>query len=111
MSNRLTGGIEFNFQPADFANLLGLPQGHQVTNKAADLHWLDWLLTKGDTVIVKGYSYEPSGKGRSGGGSMKTGGFFRIDPSYSGTTINNFITRAFVGRETQLAKILSSFLR
>ena len=111
ISKKLSGGIEFNFQSNDFANLLGLPEGHLVTEMGADLHWLDWLLTKGDTVIIKGYTYKPSTEGRSRGGTMELGGFFRVDPKYSGKQDNNFITRAFEGRDKQLSKILYSFLR
>ena len=111
ITNKLKGGIEFNFQSSDFANLLGLSEGHQITKLGLDLHWLDWLLTKGDTTIIQGYRYEPSLEGRSRGGTMKKGGFFRVNPKYSGTTSDNFITRAFEGREVQLASILSNFLR
>ena len=111
ISKTLSGGIEFNFQSNNFANLLGLPEGHQVTEMGSDLHWLDWLLTKGDTVIIKGYTYRPSTEGRSRGGTMEIGGFFRVDPKYSGKQDNNFITRAFEGRDKQLSKILYGFLR
>ena len=111
ISNKLKGGVEFGFQSKDMANLLGLPEGHQFTEHGADLHWLDWLLTKGDTTVVTGFTYEPSLEGRSRGGSMKKGGFFRVNPSYSGTISNNFITRAFTGKESQIASILSSLLR
>ena len=116
----LTGGIEFSFQSRTFSNLLGLSDGHVIADLGGDLHWLDWLLTKGDAVIVVGYFYKPSSKGRSGGGTMKEGGMFRVDPFYSGTTENNFITRALLGtrhaglskaREVQLSTILSSLLR
>ena len=110
ISDTLKGGIEFNFQPDNFANLLGLAEGHQVTEMGSDLHWLDWLLTKGDTVIIKGYTYRPSTEGRSRGGTMELGGFFRVDPKYSGTKENNFITRSFEGRDKVLNKILASFL-
>jgi hypothetical protein len=111
VSNKLTGGIVFNFQSTSFSNLLGLPQGHVIADFGGSLHWLDWLLTKGDTIIITGYFYKPGRKGRSGGGTMKEGGFFRVNPRFSGTVENNFITRAFLGREKQLSILLSSFLR
>jgi hypothetical protein len=107
----LKGGVVFNFQSSTFSNLLGLVDGHVVADLGGDLHWLDWLLTKGDTTIIKGYYYKPSGKGRSGGGTMDIGGSFRVDPSFSGTTENNFITRAFRDRDDQLEDILSDLLR
>ena len=109
-SPTLSGSIEFGFQSKDFANLLGLPEGHQYTELGGDLHWLDWLLMKGDTTIVKGYSYKPSTKGRSRGGTMALGGVFRVNPRYSGSADNNFITRAFLGRNKELTTMLSYLL-
>ena len=111
VSSRLQGAVEFNFQSTDFVNLLNLGDGHQRTELGADLHWLDWLLTKGDIVIIKGYHYEPSSGGRSRGGTMGQSGFFRVDPQYSGTETDNFITRAFLGREREISQILVSLLR
>jgi len=110
ISRKLTGSVTFHFQPKDFAELLGLPEGHQFTEVGTDLHWLEWLLLKGDLVVVKGYVYEPSHKGRSGGGTMGIGGVFRVPPQFSGTVDDNFITRAFLGRDKELARILTSFL-
>jgi hypothetical protein len=110
ISNRLEGGVTFRFQPKDFVDILGLPQGHQMTEMGVDLPWLEWLLLKGDAVVVKGYLYQPSSSGRSGGGTMDIGGVFRVAPQFSGTADDNFITRAFFGRDKDLAKILTSFL-
>lgn len=113
-NNSLTsGGIKVNFQPADFSRLLSIPEGH-VIYENGDLHWLQWLLQRGDEVIVTNYEYNPkSGFGRSGLGSMKSGGFFRVPPQYSGTSDNNFITRALIGRrqEQEIALILKDALR
>lgn len=110
IDKRLRGTIEFSFQPSDFSNLLGLEEGHQITEKGTDLHWLDWLLTKGDSVIVIGYSYSTDDRGRSGLGTMKKGGSFRVNPSYSGTPNNNFITKALNIREKEVVKILGDIL-
>jgi hypothetical protein len=106
------GGIEINIQPDNFANLIGLPQGHS-TYLGGDLHWLDWLLNRGDEIIVVGYQYNPqTGLGRSKLGNMKSGGSFRVPPQFSGTQDNNFITRSLVGaeQEKQIAKIFEKIL-
>lgn len=106
------GGLELNFQPASFSNLLSLPEGHTVYEDG-DLHWLKWLLKLGDTAIVTNFQYNPvTGLGRSGLGNMIPGGFFRVPPQFSGTDNNNFITRAFIGsnQEKQLASILAKIL-
>ncbi len=86
VSSRLQGAVEFNFQSTDFVNLLNLGDGHQRTELGA------------------------SG-GRSRGGTMGQSGFFRVDPQYSGTETDNFITRAFLGREREISQILVSLLR
>jgi hypothetical protein len=106
----LRGSVTFKFQPQDNANLLALKEGHQITEKGADLHWLDWLLTKGDSVIVIGYRYSPRESGRGGRGIMKKGGTFRVNPKYSGIIGNNFVSKAFIGREQQVVKIIEDSL-
>ena len=59
------------------------------------MDWLDWLINRGDEIIVSQFGFESAGgKGRSGGGKMKKGGSWRISPQYAGTVDDNFITRA-----------------
>ena len=106
INDNLSGGIEIQCQPKQFLNLLGLSEGHVRTEKGADLHWLDWLLTLGDKTIVIGYEYKPGTGGRSGGGTMTKGMAFRVSPSYSGTIEDNFITRAFSNKEKEVSSIL-----
>jgi len=111
-SNNLKGGLELQFQQADFNNLLSLREGHTIY-QGGDLHWLDWLLKRGDAIIVANYQYNPStGLGRSGLGNMIGGGSFRVPPQFSGTSDNNFITRALVGpaQEQQITDILQKIL-
>ncbi len=106
INNTFKGKIEFNFQPKHFFNLLSLPGGHVITMKGSDLHWLDWLLTHGDTTIIMGYEYEAVSSGRSGGGVMNTGGVWRVPPEFSGTDTNNFVTRSFKFREKEISQVL-----
>jgi len=110
LSSNFSGEIVFNFQEKSLSNLIGLGEGHQITAFGEDLHWLDWLITKGDTIIVKGFFYQPSNKGRSGGGTMKIGGSFRVPPEHAGTAGNNFITRAFAGKEKEVSNVLTQLL-
>jgi hypothetical protein len=96
-------GLEVNFQPSDFVNLLSLSSGH-TAYEGGDLHWLNWLLTAGDQIIITNYQYNPqSGLGRSGLGNMIPGGIFRVPPQFSGTENNNFITRALIGSTQEKA--------
>lgn len=108
----LRGGVDVSFQPSNFQNLLSLSSGH-TTILNGDLHWLNWLLTFGDTVIVTGYDYNAeTGIGRSGLGNMQEGGSWRVPPEFSGTLQNNFVTRALIGKQQEetIAKIFKEVL-
>ncbi len=110
--NLTGGGFELQIQQNDFANLLALPQGHTIYS-GGDLHWLEWMLLRGDEIIVVGYEYNPkTGLGRTGLGNMVPGKGFRVPPQYSGTKDNNFITRAFIGTEQEqdITKIFKKVL-
>ena len=108
-NDSLKGGIEVNVQPSNFTNLLSLGSGHLVYDKG-DLHWLSWLLTFGDSIIVVGYEYNPeTGLGRANLGNMVEGGSWRVPPEFSGTIQNNFITRALVGEKQ--AKTIADIFR
>ena len=112
-NNLKQGGVYIYFQPSNFVNLLNLPEGHTMYAKG-DLHWLQWLLKRGDEIIVAGYEFEGrSGRGRSGLGYMTIGGSFRVPPQFSGTTDNNFISRALVGKsqEHAISNILMGALK
>jgi len=111
-NNKLQGGITVEFQPANFLNILSIPQGH-TSISGGDLHWMDWLLKRGDNIIIVNYQYDPkSGVGRSGLGRMISGGAFRVPPQFSGTDTNNFITRALIGQaqESAIAAIFRNVL-
>ena len=99
----LTGGIDLNFQPNDFKNLLGLPEGF--VREYPEGHWLNMLLNMGMSTIITGYRYKPGFGGRSGGGIMTPGSSWRVPPQYAGTSGNNFVTRAFMGREKEITSL------
>ena len=97
----LSGGINITCQPADFRNIMGLgisPVKYQSKKykRQVSLDWLDWLLFKGDKIIVSGYRVQRGSQGRSGLAKMKgkRGSMWRVDPAYSGSVDDNFITRA-----------------
>lgn len=110
--DNLNGDLIINIQPTTFQNLLALSDG-SVIYQDGTLHWLEWLLLRGDEIIVAGYQYNPtSGLGRSKLGNMIDGASFRVPPQYSGTIDNNFVTRALNGKEQidQIIKIITSYI-
>jgi hypothetical protein len=67
-------------------------------NNTQTLPWLEWLLLFGDRTVIKDHSVRrfarPVKGSRSGKALMKLGGSFAVNPLYSGTLKNNFITDA-----------------
>lgn len=112
-NNKLQGGgLDINIQPDSFSNLLGLQEGHTIYSDG-DLHWLEWMLLRGDQIIVVGYEYNPqTGLGRTRLGNMVKGKGFRVPPQYSGTVDNNFITRSLIGKtqSDDITKIFKKIL-
>tara|TARA_R110002020_G_scaffold80276_5_gene200408 strand:- start:1123 stop:1788 length:666 start_codon:yes stop_codon:yes gene_type:complete len=80
------------------------------TEKGETLPWIDWLITEGDAIIITGYHVnEEPGKGRSGLATMRRGGNYtvgRVDPTFSGTIDDNFITRALDGKMIEVASLI-----
>lgn len=100
-NNTFNGGLTVNIQPSSFSNLLSLRSGF-TSYEGGELHWLDWLLLKGDTIVVIDYQYNPkTGLGRSKLGNMINGGSFRVPPQFSGSEDDNFITRALINSDIE----------
>jgi len=110
IDKKLRGGVDFNIQSSGLQNLLNIPSGFVITD-SFPLHWLNWLLTEGTKTIVYGYSYNPDKSGRSGGGTMESGGVWRVPPQYAGSQKDNFITRALAGRDKELSLILQDIFK
>ena len=106
--NTLRGGMELNIMPTTaYSQILGIPQGSYTYysvryKKAVTINWLEWLLTKGDSILVADFDFVSSSKGRSGMGTMqKHAGSWNVPSSYSGTYTDNFITRALESKGVQ----------
>jgi len=112
VDRHLKGGIALHFQPDNFAKLLSLEAGHVRIEESGDLHWLKWLLESGNKIIVVNYHFTAApDKGRSRGGVMTKGGSWRVPPQYAGTLGDNFVTRAFSGREDDIAKLVNDIFK
>lgn len=105
--------------------LSGVP-GASYDSEGGLVDWLNWLLTKGTQVVVEGYevlstikvsedgeadqAYDH--KSRSGGGFMiETGGSYRVDPSHSGTSTDNFVTRSIKSVRNEIVILMKRHLK
>ena len=64
---RFSGGVTVGIQPSGYQNLLTMSVGVQEIETGGSLPWLNWLLTRGSSIIITDYGVTyGSGLGRSG---------------------------------------------
>jgi arsenate reductase-like glutaredoxin family protein len=101
--NTLDGGMSIGIIRSDFSSILGLPASEYISNQKYRIPWLEWLIAGGDQILVLDYAVtyainaEQRIRSRTGLALMVPGSGWRVDPRYSGTIGDNFITRAFDG--------------
>lgn len=98
-----TGGFSIHVQPEDFTNIfasVGLDSVIRYYSmyykKVVELDWLNWILMRGDAIIVTDGQFTAMAGGRSGQGKMmRTGSInvWKVPSSISGTQFDNIITR------------------
>jgi hypothetical protein len=96
-----------------------IPAGSYDSNGHA-IEWMNWLLNKGSEVVVNGFesifsfndasdstSVSNAGESRSGLGFMvPTGGNFRVNPKFAGTSGDNFLTKIVVRSQLDIENII-----
>lgn len=107
-----SGSVAIVIQPSDYSNLLSQEFASQLTEDGTRLPWLSWLLTLGDKIIVADFGVVLGEFGRSGGGRMaKQAKPFKVNSQFSGTTNNNFITRAIASTAPMIQKMLKNSIK
>lgn len=98
-------------------DLLAIPEASFIQtftrNTPREIRWLEWLLTKGDAIVVHDWCawLTPNNpNSRSGGAVMGHKGSFRILPQWSGVVDNNFISRALEDIDEFVYSIINKFL-
>lgn len=100
--------LSIYIQPQDFQNLISNAYANVITERGEVLPWLEWLLVGGDAVQIMGYEVEYGlfETSRSGGAIMIPTGYFKVDPQFSGTPEDNFITRAISPYGDKITQII-----
>lgn len=111
-AGKLSGGVIIGIQPMGYQNLLTLPGAQQQIEDGSSLPWLSWLLTRGNEIIIQDYGVlYGSGFGRTDGAKMSNKKApFMVDPAYSGTADDNFITRALAPHQRSISNIIKEEL-
>jgi hypothetical protein len=106
----LSGGFVLTMMKSDDMN--GVIYTDQASVRDASgysLPWLEWLLLKGNEILVKNYevSYFPSPYSRSGMAIMiPSSNSWRVPPQFAGTENDNWTTRAINSVEDSVYKII-----
>jgi hypothetical protein len=101
----------------DYGDVLSLPQAqYAYTSKRGqgEIPWLRWLLLEGDKRIITKYEFVSNPKkSRTGMGIMisKERGSWQVPSEFSGTSVDNFATRAFGNIESVLDRIVEQAVR
>lgn len=110
--NKIDGGFTFYVAKDDFSDILSLPQSFITTAKGQNLYWLEWLLLKGDRLIIDDYTllFKRSSSRSHSYVMIKTGGFWKVPSEFSGTARDNWITRALDEKTKHISQIIASRL-
>ena len=103
--------------PEGFSDVLKGIGAYQSPRSGEFIPWMEWLLTKGTTIIYDDF-FVTKGEfktSRSGfalmlpsGGSGK---MFRVDPNFAGTADDNFVVNTIASLLPEIGKIMFSYLQ
>tara|TARA_Y100000310_G_scaffold181163_2_gene181087 strand:+ start:1816 stop:2469 length:654 start_codon:yes stop_codon:yes gene_type:complete len=105
--------IDIGIIKDDYLDVLSLPQSsytYEGRRGQAIIPWLKWLLLEGDKRIITKYEFTSAitRNSRTGMGIMisKQKGTWQVPPEYSGTSVDNFATRALGNIESVIDDIV-----
>ena len=110
----LKGGFTINMIRAkDAGGVIGLDIA-KVTTPAYSLPWLEWLLFKGNEILIKNYTVEfgSNPNSRSGLAIMipSSSNNWRVPPEFVGSESNNWITRAISRIENSIYSLMTKII-
>ena len=109
--------IDIGLIRTDYGDVLSLPQAtytYRSKHGQGEIPWLKWLLLEGDKRIITKYEFSSNPRGsRTGMGIMvrKSRGSWQVPPEFSGTSVDNFATRALGNIESVIDKIVEKAVK
>jgi hypothetical protein len=108
------GGAEIGVLVKDFSDILAMMEASVDTEKGQILPWLEWLLIRGDQIIISEYEINfISAQGRSAKAIMvkNNSAVWRVPPEYSGVMGDNWLTRFFTIYHNVYSTLLEQILQ
>ena len=103
--------------PDGFSDILKGIGTYQSPRSGEFIPWMEWLLTKGTTVIYDDF-FVAKGEfrtSRSGFALMfpsgESGKMFRVDPNFAGTADDNFVVNTIASLLPEIGNIMFSYLQ
>lgn len=110
----LSGGMSLNIVKSDYSALLGLDVASFTSENGFDIPWLEWLLLGGESMIIADYTFigkkDPRWSRTGTGIMVHSQRGFHVDGQYAGTQQDNWITRALMGLEEPVYRMISQEL-
>jgi hypothetical protein len=103
--------------PEGFSDVLKGIGTYQSPRSGEFIPWMEWLLTKGTTIIYDDF-FVAKGEfrtSRSGFALMfpsgESGKIFRVDPNFAGTADDNFVVNTIASLLPEIGNIMFSYLQ
>lgn len=113
----LAWSMSVSILPDGFSDLLGRIGAYTSPRSGADIPWMEWLLTKGTTIIYDDF-FVANGEfrtSRSGFALMfpsgQSGKMFRVEPTFAGTADDNFVVNTIASLLPEIGKIMYRYLQ
>ena len=113
-AGNFTGGANIQVLVKDFSDILSMIESTIITEKGQILPYLEFLLLRGDRIIISEYDVKMgTGTGRSGKAIMVKGSAksWRVPPEYSGVAGDNWLTRYFEIYQQAYSNIIGQILQ
>lgn len=109
--NNIRGGLKIGIGRNGFDSLLKLKEASVVTEEGDKLPWLEWVLTRGDSIIVSEHDimFKVSDNSRSGIAIMVPNrvASWRVPAEFSGDEKDNVITREILRHVNTYSRLIS----
>jgi len=92
---KVHGGVKITLRSNILSELINSLGSYISTPSGQEINWLEWLLLRGDDIVIGDYHvvFKPFDNSRSGMALMFKNGAYKVHGDYSGTKRDNWITR------------------
>ena len=117
MGTKGAWSMSVSILPEGFSDVLKGIGTYQSPRSGEFIPWMEWLLTKGTTIIYDDF-FVAKGEfrtSRSGFALMfpsgESGKMFRVDPNFAGTADDNFVVNTIASLLPEIGNIMFSYLQ